>query len=283
VLETIRAGFAARPGTAQAIGTRHAVHGLGGIGKTRLAVEYAWRHADDYSALLFVTAGPTAEPAGPAAGPATDLAAAGPDWLLAQVAALAPVLGVAAGVTETAARAAAVLRWLADPWHAGWLLILDNLDTEPAAAAADRLFANLTRGHLLLTGRLANWPGQVQALALDVLDPDAACAFLLERTAGRRRARPDDAAQAQALALELDGLALALEQAGAFIGRERIGLADYLARWRRAEARVRGWHDADQKAARRQARQQGMGAHRRVLGEFIGEYAADPARPGGGG
>ena len=33
-----------------------ALHGLGGVGKTRLAVEYAWQHEQDYSALLFVVA-----------------------------------------------------------------------------------------------------------------------------------------------------------------------------------------------------------------------------------
>lgn len=32
------------------------LHGLGGVGKTRLAVEYAWQHRDDYTALLFVVA-----------------------------------------------------------------------------------------------------------------------------------------------------------------------------------------------------------------------------------
>ena len=40
------------------------------------------------------------------------------------------------------------------------------------------------------------------------------------------------------------GYALALEQAGAFVGRERSALADYLARWRRNDRRVQGWHDA---------------------------------------
>jgi hypothetical protein len=36
-------------------GLCQAIHGLGGVGKTRLAIEYAWRHASDYTALLFVS------------------------------------------------------------------------------------------------------------------------------------------------------------------------------------------------------------------------------------
>ena len=36
--------------------TSDAIHGMGGIGKTRAAVEYAWTHAADYTALLFVQA-----------------------------------------------------------------------------------------------------------------------------------------------------------------------------------------------------------------------------------
>ena len=38
-----------------------AVHGLGGVGKTRAAPEYAWRHDKDYTALLFVSAPTAAE------------------------------------------------------------------------------------------------------------------------------------------------------------------------------------------------------------------------------
>jgi tetratricopeptide (TPR) repeat protein len=95
-----------------------------------------------------------------------------------------------------------------------------------------------------MTGRLANWPGSVRTLPLDRLDPQSARDFLLERTQRGRQTRPDDTVQAGALAQELDGYALALEQAGAFVGCEHSTLADYLARWRRNDRRVQGWHDA---------------------------------------
>lgn len=33
-----------------------AIHRMGGVGKTRAAIEYAWKHAEDYRALLFISA-----------------------------------------------------------------------------------------------------------------------------------------------------------------------------------------------------------------------------------
>src|SRR5207248_461310 len=70
-----------------------------------------------------------------------------------------------------------------------------------------------------------------------------AAAYLLEATKGRRLMRPTDPADAAELARELDGLALALEQAAAYIVQQRIGLADYLKAWRSHAAAVQEWHD----------------------------------------
>ncbi len=200
-----------------------AVHGLGGVGKTRLAVEYAWRHVQSYSALLFVVADSPANLHANLAG----LVAADKLDLPEQ------------RVADATVQEAAVLRWLAA--HSGWLLILDNVDDEPSALEVEKLLAGLHHGHVLLTGRLANWGAGIESFELDVLDPDEATAFLLARTAGKRRQRADDPSLARELAKELDGLALALEQAGAYLATRRLGFAEYLELWRTNREPVLAW------------------------------------------
>src|SRR5271165_1949214 len=197
-----------------------AVYGLGGIGKTRAAVEYAWTYREDYTALLFAQA-------------------ESPEELRRNLAGFAgPLLLPEHEATEEEVRLNAVLGWLgANP---GWLLILDNVDAVPALAEADRLMGRLAGGHVLLTSRLDRFARQVEPLELDVLSPDAAAAFLLEATARRRKAADDDA-QARELAEELGRLALALEQAAATIDKLRCGFRRYLEIWRSSREKVVGW------------------------------------------
>jgi hypothetical protein len=206
---------------ATAIVNRLAVHGLGGVGKTRAAVEYAWRHADDYTALLFVSAPSNAE-------------------LRANLANLVGVLGTSPAGPSADQQLDEVLHWL--DAHPGWLLIIDNVDTEETAQAVEALLAQLRAGHILITSRIGNWGAGVEPLDLDVLAATDAAAFVLERTPHRRQAT-DDKAVAMAIAGELDGLALALEQAGAYIDKLRLSLAEYLQHWQAKRPEVLGWHD----------------------------------------
>ncbi len=220
-LDDLRHRLGAVKGRATAIVARQAVHGLGGVGKTRAAIEYAWRFGDDYTALLFVSAPSAAE-------------------LRARLADLVGVLAIATAQTEVEPRLAEVLRWL--DAHPGWLLILDNVDTAEAAGEVHRLLAQLRAGHVLITSRIANWRAGVEPLGLHLLDQADAVAFLLERTPHRRH-KPDDAARVAEIARELDGLALALEQAGAYIDKLRLSFAEYLGRWQAKRADVLTWHD----------------------------------------
>jgi tetratricopeptide (TPR) repeat protein len=211
-------------GQAMAIAGK-AVHGLGGVGKTRLAVEYAWRYAADYTALLFAGAESPAD-------------------LRRNLAALCDrtILDLPEReAKEEEIKEAAVLRWLGD--QPGWLLILDNVDSEDAAEAVDALVAKLHGGHVLLTGRLARWSAEVEEIELDVLMEADAAEFLLTRTKGKRRPTPEDEGLAVALARELGFLPLALEQAGAYIAERRLTFAAYLEEWHSKHEQVLGWFD----------------------------------------
>ncbi|HEV7672171.1 MAG TPA: tetratricopeptide repeat protein [Thermoanaerobaculia bacterium] len=215
-----------KPGQATAIAGK-AVHGLGGVGKSRLAIEYAWRYAAEYSAVLFVGAGT-------------------PSDLLRNFAALSgpAVLDLLEGEAEDEERQiAAVRRRLAE--HPGWLLILDNIDSKEAAAAVDALIPRLQGGHVLLTGRLARWGAEVEPIELDVLAEQAAADFLLGRTKGRRRAAKGDSAEAIELARMLGFLPLALEQAGAYIAERRLTFSGYLKEWHSRHEQVLTWFDPD--------------------------------------
>jgi tetratricopeptide (TPR) repeat protein len=224
-LRRLRASLTRPDGGAAAIAGR-AVHGLGGVGKTRAAVEYAWAHRADYCALAL-------------------LDAETPEKLHAGIAALVGPLRLPEhAVPDEAVRMEAALAWLnANP---GWFLILDNIDSDPALGAANRLLGRLQGGHVVLTSRLtAGFARGVERLDLDVLSLDDAAAFLLEATGTGRRKAVDDTAQARGLAAELGQLALALEMAAATIEARELGFAAYRALWQGNRARVIGW--ADQK------------------------------------
>jgi len=197
------------------------LYGLGGIGKTRLAVEHTW--ASGYNAAFFIQA---VTPAGLRTGLAS-LARA--DLLN---------LGERKAEDETVH---AVLGWLKT--NPGWLLILDNVDTPEAESEVLALLPGLTGGRVLITSRLQRWPLWVHTQPLGTIPLEEARDFLLKRTNGRRRKAPDDADRVWDLAQKLDGLPLALEQAGAYIARTRVSFSKYLEVWEEERQREPEWPD----------------------------------------
>lgn len=204
-----------------------ALYGLGGAGKTRLAVEYALRHESEYSATLFVRA-------------------ENPGQLDAGFASLAAVNILdlreknepAGEVTIPAA-----IGWLA--MNPTWLMILDNVDDEEAGAAVCRLLPRLKGGHILITGRLSNFPPPIRTLEVGKLDTASAARFLIERTEARREKTKDDENLARDLADSLGGLALGIEQAGAYICAERMSFTRYFTARQENWQGVAGWRGND--------------------------------------
>jgi hypothetical protein len=125
-------------------------------------------------------------------------------------------------------------------YTAAWLLVFDNA---PGQQAVQRFLPPAGRGRVLITSQSAVWPPG-QAVQVPVLGTAVAAGFLVNRTGD-----PDERAAA-ALAAELGGLPLALEQAAAYIQATGTTLARYLSVFsdRRADLLARGeaaGHPAD--------------------------------------
>ena len=88
-------------------------------------------------------------------------------------------------------------------------------------------------GRMVVTSQSQHWPGR-PVLDVPVLDPDVAARFLVNR------AGDQDQAAAAALAGELGGLPLALEQYAAFIQATGDDLAGYLELFRQQRAGLLG-------------------------------------------
>jgi hypothetical protein len=188
-----------------------ALYGLGGAGKTSVAVEYAHRHLAEVGVAWQF----------PAEGPA--LVASGFGELAAQLGAR-DLLDVRDPVSSVHGVLAAYPR--------EWLLMFDNA---PDRASVEAFLPPGGRGRVLITSQNPNWPPG-QALDVPVLDTKVAAEFLANRTGD-----PDEQAAA-ALAGELGGLPLALEQAAAYMQAAGGSLAEYLDsfRQRRVDLLARG-------------------------------------------
>jgi hypothetical protein len=183
-----------------------ALYGLGGAGKTSVAVEYAYRHlAEVEVAWQF------------ASGDSTVLAAG-----FGELAAQLGVRGLA-DTRDPVASVHAVLAGFAAPW----LLILDNAAD---MVSVETFLPPAGLGRVLITSQNPSWPGQ--PLDVPLLDRDVAAGFLVNRTGD-----PDSRA-ALDLADLLGGLALALEQAAAYVQATGNTLAAYLALFRQRPAEM---------------------------------------------
>ena len=137
---------------------------------------------------------------------------------------------------------AQALAWLKD--HPGWFLILDNVDTEEAAAAVGEVLPQLHGGDVLITSRLRHWKPGVEKLELDVLKTaDAQSLFrdLLKHQSPQRLL--DSEADVDSLLRELDGLAVSIEHAAAYIACVGCSIAEFRRRLRIRDEHVREWHD----------------------------------------
>jgi len=179
-----------------------AINGLGGVGKTQLAVEYAYRYWDDYDIIWLLRS--------------EDPATIADDYCR-----LARCLHLQAEDPEDIpATIDAVRIFLAR--NARWLLIFDNISSP---AEIHRFLPETTEGHILITSRHRDWQCAA-GIQIDTFERRESIEFV------QRRTGQDDEQAADDLAKELGDLPLALEQAGAFITETGMPIPEYLKAYR---------------------------------------------------
>lgn len=187
------------------------ISGLGGIGKTQTAIEYAYRYHSDYHAVFWVRADSF-------------------NALISSFVTIAHLLHLPEkDEQDQHLIVEAVMRWLQT--HSDWLLILDNVED---LMIADHFIPLAWRGHILLTTRSQSLGGIAQPIELEKMQPEVGALFLLRRAdiiplhASLDIVTGSDQPLALELAQMMDGLPLALDQAGAYIKETSCSLSDYL-------------------------------------------------------
>jgi len=188
-----------------------ALYGLGGIGKTQTAAEYAFRYVDDYAHVFWMQA-------------------ASRETLIADFVTLAELLDLPEkGEQDQTRIVAAVKRWLAA--QEGWLLILDNADD---MRLAQEFLPTSHKGYILFTTRARAAGAIAASIEVEQMNLQEGTLLLLRRAklldmdAPLDHAQIADRAVAELIVKEMDGLPLALVQVGAYVEETGCSLADYL-------------------------------------------------------
>ncbi len=203
-----------------------ALNGLGGVGKTQMAVEYAYRHRNNYQAVLWVNAATT-------------------EGLLANYLALGDLLKLPDIHSQTEdERIQLIKQWFTT--HDQWLLIFDNVDYDNAnlqninyddsnhIARLDPWLPKTAPGHILFTTRAQAVGDLAQHILVEPLEPQDGALCVLRRAQIIRwneqlnSTTTKRVEAAEKLSQLTGGLALALEQAGAYIDDTGCGVVRYL-------------------------------------------------------
>ncbi|MFI0468572.1 FxSxx-COOH system tetratricopeptide repeat protein [Saccharopolyspora sp. 5N102] len=173
------------------------LHGIGGVGKTQLAIEYAHGFAAGYDLVWWVDSERTG-------------------LISEQFAALAVAAGLVGTNTDHTAAELAVRKYFRE--NSRWLLVFDNAEDPDAV----RPWLSGAAGHVLITSRNPAWNEIGTRTEVQEFQRQESIALLRSRQPGLADAEADR------LADELGDLPLALAQAGGTLAETGLSVPEYL-------------------------------------------------------
>lgn len=178
-----------------------ALQGMGGVGKSQLAVEYVYRHMHEYQVVWWI---PSEQP----------------QQIRQSLVELAGRLGLDIGSGEAGTAVPAVIEALriGEP-DKNWLLVFDNAETPDTVRD---FFPTNGPGRILVTSRNAQWATAARPLEVDVFTRAESRQLL------QLRAPNLDDATADRLAETLGDLPLGVEQAAVWLAETGMPADEYL-------------------------------------------------------
>ncbi|MET9669074.1 FxSxx-COOH system tetratricopeptide repeat protein [Streptomyces sp. NPDC006475] len=210
VLERMRDQLGGGMAVAAVLPQPQTLYGLGGVGKTQVALEYVHRFMADYDLVWWISAEQS-------------------DDVIAGLAELAVRLGAQGGEDMAAASQEAIDLLRRGVPSSRWLLVFDNAD-DPEQLK--RFFPPQGPGHILVTSRNQTWSQYGDALPVDVFLREESIEHL------QRRARGLGIEEADQVATAVGDLPLAVEQAAAWIAETATPVSAYLEQLREQAASV---------------------------------------------
>jgi len=205
----------------------YAIHGLGGMGKTHLALEYAYQHRLEYTAVFWVSA-------------------ESGETIFTSFMAIAEVLQLPQREeTDRQQVFSAVQHWLST--HGKWLLVWDNLED---LEMLQRSLPSSHQGTILITTRRQALGTVAQGIELPPMGEQEGILFLLRRArqldpttfvkqlALFAQRTPAEYAAARELVATMGGVPLALDQVGAYAEETPCSLVEYLELYRTRHAEL---------------------------------------------
>ncbi|KAL7272586.1 hypothetical protein RUND412_004596 [Rhizina undulata] len=210
------------------------LHGMGGIGKSQIALEYAQRFGPCYTSIFWIDADDSSRTTDSACKVVEQLVAhyahkwrSAPDYQeIANILGIPGKIDSSGRITQDAMELAMemVHAWLAADGNRGWLLLIDNKD-KVKAGDFDTILPTCNWGSVIITSRLSNLHRYGECIAVEGIGAQAGLELLLRISGKNRNLSESELEEARQIVKELGELPLALDQAGAYIAELQITFA----------------------------------------------------------